>query len=72
VQQGKVSCIGCYNWQAWKIAKALDISEFRDLARFDTLQAWEQRGEAQKASRSEDFTRPRFRWSAGDEINECA
>ena len=40
VQQGKVRYIGCSNWQAWKIAKALGISEFRDLARFDTLQAY--------------------------------
>ncbi|MEA3157501.1 MAG: hypothetical protein QOK44_5090, partial [Betaproteobacteria bacterium] len=32
--------IGCSNWQAWKIAKALGISEFRNLARFDTLQAY--------------------------------
>src|ERR1700730_8920888 len=27
VQQGKVRYIGCSNWQAWKIAKALGISE---------------------------------------------
>src|ERR1700716_130084 len=40
VQQGKVRYIGCSNWQAWKIAKALGISEFRTLARFDTLQAY--------------------------------
>src|SRR6202161_1819227 len=40
VQQGKVRYIGCSNWQAWKIAKALGISEFRDLAQFDTLQAY--------------------------------
>jgi aryl-alcohol dehydrogenase-like predicted oxidoreductase len=40
VQQGKVRYIGCSNWQAWKIAKALGISEFRHLARFDTLQAY--------------------------------
>jgi aryl-alcohol dehydrogenase-like predicted oxidoreductase len=32
--------IGCSNWQAWKIARALGISEFRNLARFDTLQAY--------------------------------
>ncbi len=32
VQQGKVRYIGCSNWQAWKIAKALGISEFRNLA----------------------------------------
>src|SRR3984893_6009404 len=40
VQQGKVRYIGCSNWQAWKLAKALGISEFRNLARFDTLQAF--------------------------------
>ena len=40
VQQGKVLYIGCSNWQAWKIAKALGISELRNLARFDTLQAF--------------------------------
>jgi aryl-alcohol dehydrogenase-like predicted oxidoreductase len=40
VQQGKVRYIGCSNWQAWKIAKSLCISEFRNLARFDTLQAY--------------------------------
>src|SRR6201987_1064436 len=40
VQQGKVRYIGCSNWQAWKIAKALGISEFRNLARFDKLQAF--------------------------------
>jgi aryl-alcohol dehydrogenase-like predicted oxidoreductase len=40
VQQGKVRYIGCSNWQAWKIAKALGISEFKGLARFETLQAY--------------------------------
>jgi aryl-alcohol dehydrogenase-like predicted oxidoreductase len=40
VHQGKVRYIGCSNWQAWKIAKALAISEFRSLARFDTVQAY--------------------------------
>src|SRR5580693_6273650 len=40
VQQGKVRYIGCSNWQAWKIEKALGISEFKSLARFDTLQAY--------------------------------
>jgi aryl-alcohol dehydrogenase-like predicted oxidoreductase len=40
VQQGKVRYIGCSNWQAWKIAKALTISQFKNLARFDTLQAY--------------------------------
>jgi aryl-alcohol dehydrogenase-like predicted oxidoreductase len=40
VSQGKVRYIGCSNWQAWKIARALSVSEFKDLARFDTLQAY--------------------------------
>ena len=40
VQQGKVRYIGCSNWQTWKLAKALGICEFRNLARFDTLQAY--------------------------------
>jgi aryl-alcohol dehydrogenase-like predicted oxidoreductase len=40
LQQGKVRYIGCSNWQAWKIAKSLGISEFKNLARFDTLQAY--------------------------------
>ncbi len=40
VQQGKVRYIGCSNWQAWKIAKALGISQFRNLAPFDALQAY--------------------------------
>lgn len=40
VQHGKVRYIGCSNWQAWKIAKALGISEAKGLARFETLQAY--------------------------------
>jgi aryl-alcohol dehydrogenase-like predicted oxidoreductase len=40
VQQGKVRYIGVSNWQAWKIAKALGISESRNLSRFVTLQAY--------------------------------
>jgi aryl-alcohol dehydrogenase-like predicted oxidoreductase len=40
VQQGKVRYIGVSNWQSWKIAKALGISQFKNLARFDTLQAY--------------------------------
>lgn len=40
VTQGKVRYIGVSNWQAWKIAKALAISDFKNLARFDTLQAY--------------------------------
>jgi aryl-alcohol dehydrogenase-like predicted oxidoreductase len=40
VAQGKVRYIGCSNWQGWKIAKALGISEHKNLARFATLQAY--------------------------------
>jgi aryl-alcohol dehydrogenase-like predicted oxidoreductase len=40
VTSGKVRYIGVSNWQAWKIAKALGISQFKNLARFDTLQAY--------------------------------
>src|ERR671918_2038900 len=40
VQQGKVRYIGVSNWQAWKIAKALGVSESSNLARFVTLQAY--------------------------------
>jgi aryl-alcohol dehydrogenase-like predicted oxidoreductase len=40
VTHGKVRYIGVSNWQAWKIAKALGTSESRNLARFDTLQAY--------------------------------
>ncbi len=40
VQHGKVRYIGVSNWLGWKIAKALAISQFKNLARFDTLQAY--------------------------------
>jgi aryl-alcohol dehydrogenase-like predicted oxidoreductase len=40
VSQGKVRYIGCSNWEAWKIARALGISEWKNLSRFDTLQAY--------------------------------
>jgi aryl-alcohol dehydrogenase-like predicted oxidoreductase len=40
VTQGKVRYIGVSNWQAWKIARALGVSERKDLARFDSLQAY--------------------------------
>jgi aryl-alcohol dehydrogenase-like predicted oxidoreductase len=40
VSQGKVRYIGCSNWYAWQIMKALGISESKNLARFDTLQAY--------------------------------
>src|SRR6267143_6863677 len=40
VQQGKNRYNSYSKWQAWKIAKALGISELRNLARLDTLQAY--------------------------------
>ena len=40
IAQGKVRYIGVSNWQAWKMARALGISESRNLARYDTLQAY--------------------------------
>lgn len=40
VSQGKVRYIGVSNWQAWKIADALGISERKNLARFETMQGY--------------------------------
>jgi len=40
VNQGKVRYIGISNWQAWNIMKALGISQLKNLASFDTLQAY--------------------------------
>jgi aryl-alcohol dehydrogenase-like predicted oxidoreductase len=40
VSQGKVRYIGCSNWFAWQLMKALGISEAKNLARMDTLQAY--------------------------------
>ncbi|GAC1357539.1 MAG: aldo/keto reductase [Acidobacteriaceae bacterium] len=40
VSQGKVRYIGCSNWHAWRIMKALGISAQKNLAKFDTLQAY--------------------------------
>src|SRR3984957_4133992 len=40
VAQGKVRYIGCSNWQAWQLMKALGISEAKNLVQFDTLQAY--------------------------------
>jgi aryl-alcohol dehydrogenase-like predicted oxidoreductase len=39
-RQGLVRYIGLSNWQAWKIAKALGISEARGYARFETVQSY--------------------------------
>ena len=40
VRQGKVRYVGCSNWQAWKIATALGVSERRNHPRFCSLQAY--------------------------------
>jgi aryl-alcohol dehydrogenase-like predicted oxidoreductase len=40
VSQGKVRYIGCSNWYAWQMMKALGISEAKNLAKLDTLQAY--------------------------------
>lgn len=40
VSRGLVRYIGVSNWQAWRIAKALGISERKGYARFDSLQAY--------------------------------
>jgi aryl-alcohol dehydrogenase-like predicted oxidoreductase len=38
VHQGKVRYIACSNYQAWRLAEALCISESKDLARFECYQ----------------------------------
>jgi aryl-alcohol dehydrogenase-like predicted oxidoreductase len=40
VQNGKIRYIGVSNWHAWRLAKALGISQYKNLARIDTLQAY--------------------------------
>ncbi|MFB9984395.1 aldo/keto reductase [Mesorhizobium kowhaii] len=40
VASGKVRYVGVSNWQAWRIAKALGISERKDYARFETVQSY--------------------------------
>src|SRR5271155_5283159 len=40
VLQGKVRYIGCSNWYAWQIMKANGISEAKNLAKMETLQAY--------------------------------
>ncbi len=40
VQHGKVRYTGVSNWHAWRIQKALSFSEHKNLAKFDTLQAY--------------------------------
>jgi len=40
VSQGLVRYIGCSNWAAWKIVKALGISDHAGRARFETVQSY--------------------------------
>ncbi|WP_275788062.1 aldo/keto reductase [Pararhizobium gei] len=40
VSRGLVRYVGVSNWQAWKIAKALGVSEHKGYARFESLQAY--------------------------------
>jgi aryl-alcohol dehydrogenase-like predicted oxidoreductase len=40
VSQGLVRYIGCSNWAAWKIAKAVGVSDHKGFARFETVQAY--------------------------------
>jgi aryl-alcohol dehydrogenase-like predicted oxidoreductase len=40
VSRGLVRYVGVSNWQAWRIAKALGVSERKDYARFETVQAY--------------------------------
>lgn len=40
VQSGKVRYIGCSNLMAWQLAKALSFSEYKDLSKFVSLQAY--------------------------------
>ena len=40
VSQGLVRYVGCSNWAAWRIAKAVALSDHRNMARFETVQAY--------------------------------
>ena len=40
VRQGMVRYVGVSNWPAWRMAKALGISELRGFSRFETVQAY--------------------------------
>jgi aryl-alcohol dehydrogenase-like predicted oxidoreductase len=40
VRQGLVRYVGCSNWPAWQLMKALGIAEHRGWARFESLQAY--------------------------------
>ena len=40
IRAGKLRYIGCSNWAAWKVALSFGVSARRDLARFETVQAY--------------------------------
>ena len=40
VQRGLVRYIGCSNWAAWQLMKALGITQHRGWARFETIQSY--------------------------------
>src|SRR6202012_624736 len=40
VSQGLVRYVGCSNWSAWQIMKALGVSEHRGWARMETVQSY--------------------------------
>jgi aryl-alcohol dehydrogenase-like predicted oxidoreductase len=40
VSRGLVRYIGCSNWPAWRLAKALGIAEGRGYARYETIQSY--------------------------------
>ena len=40
VSRGLVRYIGCSNWPAWRLAKALGIAERRGFARYETIQSY--------------------------------
>ena len=40
VEHGKVRYIGCSNWYAWQLMKALGVSEAENLVKMDSLQAY--------------------------------
>jgi len=40
VRRGLVRYVGCSNWPAWRLAKALGIAERRGYARYETIQSY--------------------------------
>jgi aryl-alcohol dehydrogenase-like predicted oxidoreductase len=39
-RQGMVRYVGCSNWQAWKLMKALGVAQHNAMARFETIQSY--------------------------------